>query len=103
VLVAGDRSVGYPNLEGKYAYEALVSPAQKIDYVRSIGLLDGMTVPGSVILCYQRVVLEHCLATEGLERPRPGKRFRGSSRCPARATAWVSLEVSATAHRRRRS
>lgn len=81
--MAGNRPGSYPNLVGKHAYEALVTPAQKIDYVRSIGLLDGMNVPAGVIFCFQRLVVNHCLRTEGLEGPRPGTMFRGLVTLPS--------------------
>jgi uridine phosphorylase len=49
----------YPNISNKYENEALFSPSDFMEYLRSIGKYPEIEVPSGAILCFQRKLLKH--------------------------------------------
>jgi uridine phosphorylase len=58
----------YPNYAGKHAEEAMFTPADFAAYLRRVGALGDYDPPEGIVLCYQRSLLDHVLAAEGLDR-----------------------------------
>jgi uridine phosphorylase len=59
--------VSFPNFPDKHRQTALFTPAQYVEYLRSIGRLDPTPVPERILLCYQRSLYEHILRTERIQ------------------------------------
>jgi uridine phosphorylase len=53
----------YPNFPGKHAHDAFFSPQDFVEYRRRLGRLPDFDIPEAIIICYQRSLLEHVLAT----------------------------------------
>ena len=67
----------YPNFAGKHEEDAFFNPGDFVGYLRRHGRLEGYEPPASIILCYQRTLLEHVLGLEDLTKPGRRASFRG--------------------------
>src|SRR5579875_3327639 len=64
----------FPNLEGKYAYDAFFTPQEAIAYLQRRGPWDQFRLPAGVVFIYSPALLQRILA-RGPAQPRG--RFSG--------------------------
>jgi uridine phosphorylase len=59
--------MAYPNTDSKHLYESFFTPQDFLDFMKSKNLMPKFDIPGGVIFCYQKALLEHILETEDVE------------------------------------
>ena len=73
----------YPNFADKHEHEAFFNPSDFVAYLRKLGRLDGYRAPIGIVFCYQRSLLHHVLAAEGIAHPEPRPIYQGMVTLPS--------------------